>query len=279
MPGHYDHAAAGHLPPNQRIHDGLPPGPHRLAGNQPAMPPLFLDTRLRGLDDLRARLLAFRNPIRPNLGAAAATVIGARTGPGGGQADETNVPKEYDAKWTHPNPARKGFTHNIIEPPVDLETYFDDKAKVTGPLPNTTPICAGCRHALVLGGSGHKRLWALPCGHLIDGRCVSKLSGKVVEPASSSTETHADEEAQVEAVSSTAHGDKARAKGKRKAVELPEGQPLRKSPRGNKGKGRALESSSGSTPKPKKFKCPVPGCGQQCFPEPGHKISCFELYI
>lgn len=69
---------------------------------------------------------------------------------------------------------RKDFSFGIIEPPLDVESFEQDPRIIRGPLPDTSVICAGCDCALVLGGSGPRRIWALPCGHVIDGRCYDR---------------------------------------------------------------------------------------------------------
>lgn len=192
----------------------------------------------------------------------------SNAGPGGPpQSADRKVPQEYDPKWTHPYEAQPGFTHNIIEPPVDLDTYFDDKAVVTGPLPDTTPICPGCRHALVTGANGDERIWVLPCGHVIDGRCVDKLSG--IAPA-------------VDAEAGVTSG---KGKGKARAVEPLEDEPLAKASRTST-RNRptaptpaAKETTPKKPKKPKRFDCPVQGCGQRCTKESGSKYSAWEVFV
>ncbi|KAJ1028901.1 hypothetical protein NDA18_000750 [Ustilago nuda] len=187
------------------------------------------------------------------------------------QGPERKVPQDYDPKWTHPYEVQPGFTHNIIEPPVDLDTYFDDKAVVTGPLPDTTPICSCCRHALVTGANGDERIWVLPCGHVIDGRCVDKLSG-IAPPLGP------------DAV--VAERTSGKGKGKAKAVEPPEDEPPAKASRTssrNRPTASAPATAKEATPKkpkkPKRFNCPVQGCGQRCTKEPGSKYSAWEVFV
>lgn len=181
------------------------------------------------------------------------------------QNAEREVPQKFDSKWTHPYEPQPGFTHSIIEPPVDLDTYFDDKAVVTGPLPETTPICAGCRYALLTGANGNERIWALPCGHVIDGRCVDRLSGLTSAPS-------------IEAAG--------KVKGKSKAVEAAEDEPPAKVARTSartRPTASLADDSARSTPKkakkPKRFECPVEGCTQKCSKEPGGKYSAWEAFV
>ncbi|SPO20243.1 uncharacterized protein UTRI_00638_B [Ustilago trichophora] len=188
-------------------------------------------------------------------------------GAGPQPSTERKVPQEYDPKWTHPYEVQPGFTHSIIEPPVDLDTYFDDKAVVTGPLPDTTPICPCCRHALVTGANGDQRIWVLPCGHVIDGRCIDRLSGL--------TELN------------NAKCSLAKGKGKAKAVDLPEDEPPAKAPRTSM-RTRATQLVADPSPtesppkkpkKPKRFECPVQGCDQRCTKEANSKFSAWEVFV
>lgn len=68
------------------------------------------------------------------------------------------------------------FSQAIIEPTIDVETYEVDKTKVVGPLDDTTVICCSCDDALLMGAEGDRKLFALPCGHVVDGKCFWKLS-------------------------------------------------------------------------------------------------------
>ncbi len=169
-------------------------------------------------------------------------------------------PQNFEPEWTHPHEVQPGYTHSIIEPPVDLDTYFDDKAVVTGPLPDTTPICAGCRHALVTGATGDRRIWMLPCGHIIDGRCVDRLSG--LTPTSKKAQGKAKA---IEAIEET----KARRTSTRSRVGAAPPPPL-PSPKA---------PSPAKAKKPKRFECPVQGCGQKCSKESGGKLSAWEIFV
>lgn len=200
-------------------------------------------------------------------------IRGLQSSGGGGsqQSAERKVPQEYDPKWTHPYEAQPGFTHSIIEPPVDLDTYFDDKAVVTGPLPDTTPICPCCRHALVTGANGDQRIWVLPCGHVIDGRCIDRLSGLTEAAPSQSTPS------------------KGKGKGKAKALDPVDDEPPAKAQR-TSARTRATQPVAEAAPalkettpkkpkKPKRFECPVQGCGQKCCKEDGSKFSAWEVFV
>jgi hypothetical protein len=92
------------------------------------------------------------------------------------------IPTKHDFKMVlnhRERPVKVGFSFGIIEPPLDVETYEEDPRIIRGALPDTSPICAGCDCALVLGGEGKKRMWALPCGHVVDGRCYERYRAGV----------------------------------------------------------------------------------------------------
>lgn len=88
------------------------------------------------------------------------------------------LPEKHDPRLvtnrSKHQPDQPGFTYAIIEPPVDVETYDEDPRIITGPLPDTSAICAGCDCALVRGGLGQRKLWAFPCGHVFDARCFDR---------------------------------------------------------------------------------------------------------
>ncbi|PWZ01395.1 hypothetical protein BCV70DRAFT_210622 [Testicularia cyperi] len=194
------------------------------------------------------------------------------------------IPQKYDPKWTHPFDAQPNFVHSIIEPPIEVDTYFDDKNAVSGPLPDTTPICAGCRRALVTGGTGETRMWALPCGHVIDGRCVDLFSGLSTAPS----------QVGVVANDASSRATTGPRKGKAKAVEPPDDEPPAKMSRTSgtkrtRAKAAAAAATASSTsllpppppppPKPRRFECPVHGCGQKCTKEQGSKYSAWQIYV
>lgn len=81
--------------------------------------------------------------------------------------------KSFEPQWTHPLLPPPGFSHNIVQPAIDLEGVLAGQHDAVAPLPNTTPLCAGCQRALRLDGAGDTRIWALPCGHVIDGHCMA----------------------------------------------------------------------------------------------------------
>ncbi|KAN0066564.1 hypothetical protein ACQY0O_000658 [Thecaphora frezii] len=287
---------AREAPPGLRFHEGLHQGPYRRGTNVRPVPGIHH----RGMDPILVRasfpallgnpfevttgvqdtLRRFPSVVSSYLDAVLGATGARRPAPGAAAAARraaaaaaaVEIPEAYDPAWTHPMAAGAGFSDDFIEPPVDLDTYFDDKAVVTGPLPDTTPICARCRHALVLGGAGDKRIWVLPCGHVLDGRCVAQLSGV---PSGAEQEM-----AKVAAVSVATAAS--RRKGKGKAVDEPAGEPPAKALRSTRSRAVLRPSdgaAAGGTVKRKRFKCPVEGCGQLCHMERGHKTSCIETFM
>ncbi|WFD34279.1 N(6)-L-threonylcarbamoyladenine synthase [Malassezia cuniculi] len=89
--------------------------------------------------------------------------------------------KGFDRHWTHPVEPQPGFAHNVTAPAIDLEAVIAGDENAVVPLPDTTPICARCRRALYVVGNGGRRIWALPCGHVIDGYCVAQLSSRPLD--------------------------------------------------------------------------------------------------
>ncbi|WFD45146.1 N(6)-L-threonylcarbamoyladenine synthase [Malassezia psittaci] len=179
-----------HAPPAQRIRDGIPPGPytrlHRTHNSTQSRSDL-----LERIGLLASRYVArTRNAETPQtLLRPYATSDTTSESPSRGKPLSTAVlQRGFDPKWTHPHPPPAGFSHHIIEPPIDLEGVLAGDQDAVDPIPNTTPICAGCRAALVLGGEGALRIWALPCGHVIDGRCMTQL-GQIPAPSSQDSST------------------------------------------------------------------------------------------
>lgn len=140
--------------PNQRIHEGIPPGPYarQRASSTRQQPPGTRQELVERLQYLAARYANSCGHIPP---------------------------KGFDRRWTHPVDAAPGFAHSVTAPAIDLEAVMAGDEDAVVPLPDTTPICARCRRALFIDGADGRRIWALPCGHVIDGYCVAQLSVKV----------------------------------------------------------------------------------------------------
>lgn len=174
-----------HAPPAQRIHDGIPPGPYTRSTRASARSAASSAARTELLE--RIGLLASRYVARSRSATAATPQTLLR--PYANYESHANPPRAskglssaalqrgFDPQWTHPLPPLPGFSQSIVEPPIDLEGVLAGDKDAIAPLPDTTPICAGCKCALLLDGTGDTRIWALPCGHVIDGRCVARLGG------------------------------------------------------------------------------------------------------
>lgn len=157
------------------IHDGIPPGPYtqRLRPSSSLASATHRHELMERLEMLASRYVE-RSHTR---GLTHQTLLRSHTG----HAHPTtysrqSIPSRFNPAWTHPLPPVPPFAHSLDEPAVDVEAYAAGQHDAIVPLPDKTPICAMCRRALVLNGSGDQRIWALPCGHVLDGRCVTKLS-------------------------------------------------------------------------------------------------------
>jgi hypothetical protein len=105
--------------------------------------------------------------------------------------------EEYKAFYTHPTPAEPGFTHDFApDAPSESAPSFppssksapivivdeDDESKPEEETKmSTTLVCARCSDPLVLNAgltgsdASQRRIWALRCGHLLDGKCLSQI--------------------------------------------------------------------------------------------------------
>jgi len=99
---------------------------------------------------------------------------------------------EYKPAYTHPIPAEPGFTFDFApdsssetpafpptsnsDPIIILDDQEQTENKVT-----TVLVCARCQDPLVLNSgltgsdSTDRKVWALRCGHMIDGKCLTEL--------------------------------------------------------------------------------------------------------
>lgn len=291
------------------FHDGLPPGPHhtnptpaaqnhhgQLAGPSGAPRAYNATTLLSQMGDITPEAMlgliyGMRAP---------------RSAPG------LPVAEKHDVKYVlnFDKPVKSGFSFGIIEPPVDVETFEEDPRLIRGPLPDTSAICAGCDRALVLGASDERRMWALPCGHVVDGRCYHRycqgLSPKVVRELGKQ-----DVEAEIVAAAKLAETTAGSPQQRKIDDLLPgvkrsgandneEATPSKRAKRSSKSKGKAKDDSSlevdneeaDSTkdttkktamaklaPSVKTFKCPVDGCVQRITTTSGKASSAIELYV
>ncbi|KAK0188091.1 hypothetical protein F5146DRAFT_1141544 [Armillaria mellea] len=142
---------------------------------------------------------------------------------------------DYKPQYTHPGLPEPGFTFDFAPPTSESPPFttsvsnpiiIDDDEPVAGSSAGpdaataatsappsglnlqATLVCANCNEPLYQSGSGtvedqrRRRIWSLRCGHLIDGKCVDRLSvpqappqgvpaelGKEKEKAKASAET------------------------------------------------------------------------------------------
>ncbi|KIY65984.1 hypothetical protein CYLTODRAFT_491874 [Cylindrobasidium torrendii FP15055 ss-10] len=128
---------------------------------------------------------------------------------GGGVRDQIH----YKPEFTHPNPPAPGFTFDFAPTPASISIsaqnpivlnesgaanepiviYDDEETPVAstsagaGPSnvpsePSVSLVCAHCNDKLLMGINGDAeterryRVWALRCGHMLDGKCMDALS-------------------------------------------------------------------------------------------------------
>lgn len=121
---------------------------------------------------------------------------------------------EFKAAFTHPGKMPADFTPDFgpsEQPPQPPQPATED-VNSAGPSSvsssnsssaalDTILVCAQCLDPLVIGGgpessAAERRLWALRCGHILDGKCVEKLMKpeELVEQLQPTSEPMAEEE-------------------------------------------------------------------------------------
>ncbi|RXW25516.1 hypothetical protein EST38_g365 [Candolleomyces aberdarensis] len=105
--------------------------------------------------------------------------------------------EQYKPFYTHPAPAEPGFTHDFApdassesapsfppsskSAPIVIVDEEDESKPEEETKMSTTLVCARCYDPLVLNAgltgseASQRRIWALRCGHLLDGKCVSQI--------------------------------------------------------------------------------------------------------
>ncbi|KAF9460367.1 hypothetical protein BDZ94DRAFT_1266375 [Collybia nuda] len=154
---------------------------------------------------------------------------------------------QYRPEYTHPGKPESGFTFDFAPPSFTVEDVQKPKEKSppividleetdaegstagpstlsesSGPLSlNTLLVCARCLDPLVLGGGlvgeegRRKKVWALRCGHMIDGKCLDILGVPSAEDEEKDQELEQEESPKGSTVIDI------KGKGKAKAVEEP----------------------------------------------------------
>ena len=104
----------------------------------------------------------------------------------------------YQPSFTHPATPQTGFTHNFGEPellngssqaPYGTPVIVIDDDGASGSSQATaTLVCARCLDPMVLPSeessadeNKQRRIWALRCGHMLDGKCIAELMRPHVE--------------------------------------------------------------------------------------------------
>ena len=103
----------------------------------------------------------------------------------------------YQPSFTHPGTPSLGFTYSFgdSEPTAGASgasgkpvIVLDDDGASSPPQSSQTLVCARCLDPLVLPGEDssmdenkQRRIWALRCGHMLDGKCIAELMRPRVE--------------------------------------------------------------------------------------------------
>ncbi|KAG5651617.1 hypothetical protein H0H81_008022 [Sphagnurus paluster] len=198
----------------------------------PRMPNLFEragTTLQQQLRDMMQRVddgddeLGFEHPFRLHRHIALAQ------GWGGARREhhQQQQPEEgkYRPEYTHPTTPEPGFTFDFApaadavseedkSAPIVIDLSEDDveaQSPQTASSVQTILVCAQCLDPLVQGGglvgdeARRRKVWALRCGHMIDGKCLEVLGAPPQE------------EAEAEAEENTGSKGKGKGKGKGKA--------------------------------------------------------------
>lgn len=194
----------------------------------------------------------------------------------------------WKPEYTHPNKIAPGFTHDFAAPddpatqtsgsssPQTVIVLDDEAGPSSGAASGsssataveTTLVCARCLDPLVLApadGSSEedvklRRVWALRCGHMLDGKCVAAL----MFPPTATADPGSTESPQQEDEASV----RSKGKGKARADPEPPAAPLAEqliptaevdaAPADRKGKRKAVEPLEPSE-SPKRAALAAPG--------------------
>lgn len=91
--------------------------------------------------------------------------------------------EDYNTSYTHPDKPAGGFSHDFAQaeptPILDLSSGGSSSKPVEIVEYNTLLVCAKCQDPLILNAPSNdartRRVFALRCGHMVDGKCVEKL--------------------------------------------------------------------------------------------------------
>jgi hypothetical protein len=176
-----------------------------------------------------------------------------------GRGRGRNQPEDYKPEYTHPGKAESGFTFDFAPSSPTEASSSDTKQKAKGkekvapividleamdvpdtpvagpstaPSPPSSPsldtllVCAKCLDPLVLGAGlvgeegKTKKVWALRCGHLIDGKCLDSIG----VPDKESDDQEIDGQGKGKTVDLKGKG---KAKAAQEESNLPEANPIR----------------------------------------------------
>ena len=124
---------------------------------------------------------------------------------------------EYKKVFTHPKRPDPGFSDDFA--PTEPISVSDKTNSSSGPEVGTILVCAKCLDPLITGSTEseettrNSKLWALRCGHILDGKCIDAIMKPRPPPLP--------EAARNEQENESAPDIKGKSKGKGKEVDVP----------------------------------------------------------
>ncbi|KAG7440888.1 uncharacterized protein BT62DRAFT_937671 [Guyanagaster necrorhizus] len=199
---------------------------------------------------------------------------------------------DYKPQYTHPGLPEPGFTFDFAPPtsesspfttsksnpividddePIASSSSGSDAALASISPPSSglnlqaTLVCANCNEGLYQSGSGsaedqrRRRIWSLRCGHLIDGKCIDRLSVPQVPPQDVSESGKGKEKAKEGAATANAAEETNTIRSRLRSSHKANAELLQRIiPSILKRKGKAKSEVEAEH----QWTCPVIGCGR-----------------
>ncbi|GJJ13737.1 hypothetical protein Clacol_007993 [Clathrus columnatus] len=139
---------------------------------------------------------------------------------------------DYTKDMTHPGAPPPGWSFNFGTEDVDVDNNPNEKTKPT--VPSEVLVCAMCLDPLYVNIDGRndlsaeekkrRRIWALRCGHMFDGKCMETFMAPTwtrVKPSSTTTKEEDEKPVKAEQAPPTNEpaSEKSKGKGKEKVVD------------------------------------------------------------